>query len=88
MTMWKFEHSVECKVTRDFAWQIWTNVGNWPAVDPSVEAVKLDGPFAAGTKGTTKSRSLDSVNWQITEVQDRSRACIEIPAPGAILKCL
>ena len=83
--MWKFEHSVECQVSRDFAWQFWTNVDNW-VLDPSVESVKLNGSFAAGTKGTTKPRDLDPVDWQLTEVQDRSSAVIEIPAPGAIVR--
>jgi uncharacterized membrane protein len=85
--IWKFEHSVECPVSRDFAWQFWTNLANWPVVDPSVESVKLDGPFAAGARGITKPRDLPPVEWQITEVQDRSIARIEIPAPGAVLKC-
>ena len=86
--MWKFEHSVECQVRRDFAWQFWTNVDNWTAVDPSVESVKLNGSFAAGTRGTTKPRDLGPIDWQLAEVQDRSSAVIEIRTPGAILRFL
>jgi len=26
--MWKFEHSVECQVAKDFAWRFWTDVTN------------------------------------------------------------
>ena len=85
---WRFEYSVECLVSRDFAWQFWTDVANWAVVDPAVESVKLDGPFAAGAKGTTKPRGSDSVEWRVTEVEDRSRALIEMPAPGAVLRCL
>ena len=83
-----FEYSVECQVSRDFAWQFWTNVANWAVVDPAVESAKLDGPFVAGAKGVTKPRDSDSVEWRITEVEDGRRACIEIPAPGAVLRCL
>ena len=83
---WKFEHSVECPVSRDFAWQFWTDISNWPVVDSSVESVQLDGPFATGARGITKPRDLPPVEWQIIEVQDRSIARIEIPAPGAVLK--
>ena len=85
---WRFEYSVECQVSRDFAWQFWTDVANWTAVDPAVESAKLDRPFAAGAKGITKPRDSDPVEWRVTEAEDRRRACIEIPAPGAILKCL
>ena len=84
---WKFEHSVDCQVSRDFAWQFWTQVDNWPVVDSSVERVTLNGPFAAGARGTTKPRDLTPVDWLLTEVEDRSTAVIEILAPGAVFKC-
>jgi len=53
---YEFECSVECRVEKDFAWGFWSDVANWSVVDPSVEAVTLDGDFAAGTKGLTKPR--------------------------------
>jgi hypothetical protein len=84
--MWKFEHSLECQVSRDFAWGFWTDVSNWVLVDPAIESVKLDGAFATGTKGTTKPRDLPPTEWELTEVEDRRRAVIEVVAPGAILK--
>ncbi|MGA9770280.1 MAG: SRPBCC family protein [Blastocatellia bacterium] len=84
--MWKFEYTVECPVSRDFAWQFWTNVDNWAVVDPGVDAVTIDGPFAAGARGTTKPRSMDSVDWLLTEVEDGTSAIIEIAAPGAVAK--
>jgi hypothetical protein len=84
--MWRFEHSVQCQVDRGFAWGFWTEVRNWAAVDPAVEWVHLDGPFTAGTKGTTKPRGLDPTGWKLTEVQDRRGAAIEIAAPGAVLR--
>ena len=85
---WEFEHTVECQASRDFAWAFWTNVANWEVVDPAVEAVELDGQFAAGAKGVTKPRGSDPVEWRVMEVEDRRRALIEMPAPGAVLRCL
>lgn len=87
-TLWRFEHSIECQVTRDFAWEFWTDVNNWAAVDIAVESVSLDGPFAAGTKGTTKPLGLEPVVWELTEVLDGSSALIEIILPGATLKIM
>lgn len=81
---WEFAHSVECPVSRESAWQFWTHVDNW-LFDPSVEAITLDGPFAAGTVGTTKPRGLDPINWQLVEVQDGHRAVIEMNLPGAVI---
>jgi len=28
--VWAFEQSVDCRVSRDFAWRFWTKVSNWP----------------------------------------------------------
>jgi hypothetical protein len=85
--IWEFEHSVTCQLRRDFAWQFWADFANWPAIDPSVEAVTLDGPFAAGTKGTTKTRDRGPIEWHLLEVSEGESATIEIPAPGAALRC-
>ena len=86
--MWKFEQSVQAPVSREFAWQFWTDLANWPVVDVSVESAHLNGPFAAGTTGTTKPRDQGPIEWHILEVQDGHRAVIEIPAPGAALRCV
>jgi len=87
-TMWRFEHSEPCSVSREVAWRFWTDVTNWPVVDSSVESVQLNGAFAAGTTGTTKPRGLDPIEWHILEAQEGQRAVIEIPAPGAVLRCV
>jgi hypothetical protein len=85
--MWSFEHFVECNVDRNFAWQFWTNVSNWPVVDSSAESVTLDGPFQSGAKGNTKARGGETFHWQIEEVQDGHSAIIVIFVPGAALRC-
>jgi hypothetical protein len=84
--MWTFEHSVACAADRGFAWKFWTNVENWPVVDPAVEAVSLDGAFAAGAIGTTKPLNMEPVNWKLVEVQDGESAVVEIAVPGASAK--
>jgi hypothetical protein len=86
--MWKFEHSVECPVPRDFAWRFWTNVENWAAVDPGVEFAQLHGPFAAGTQGVAKPCGGDVAEWRLAEVEDCTRAVVEISVPGGVLKFL
>jgi len=82
---WEFEHSVECQVSKEFAWQFWTSVANW-TLDTSVESVTLDGPFAAGAKGVTNPRGGNPIEWQLIEVQDGSGAAMEIALPGATVR--
>jgi hypothetical protein len=85
--MWTLEHSVECKVDRDFAWRFWTNVSNWPSVDSSLESATLDGQFQSGAKVISKPRGGEAIHGQIADVQDGSGATIIIPVPGAALRC-
>ena len=35
-------------------WAVATDVGSWAAWDPHEEKARIDGPFAAGTKGWNK----------------------------------
>ena len=77
-----FEYSVDCGVPVDFAWSFWTDISNW-RLDPDVESVELDGPFAAGARGVTNTRSSGRVEWRIVEAQDL-RAAIEFPLSNAI----
>ena len=80
---WSFEHAVECPVTRDFAWKYWTTVSNW-ILDPDVESVVLDGPFASGARGVTLSRSSGKIEWQIADVEPGRAATMELVLPGAV----
>ena len=82
--MWEFQHAVETKAKRDFAWGFWTDVTNW-AFDTSVEWVRLEGPFASGTKGATKSPGMEPVQWFLKEVQPQQKAIVEIPLDEAAL---
>jgi len=78
---WTFEYSVECSVPLDFAWNFWTNVSNW-SLDADLGFIEINGPFAAGTRGVTHSKSSGRIEWQIVEAH-RGHAVIEFPFPGA-----
>jgi hypothetical protein len=81
-----FTHRVECAAGREFAWAFWSEVGNWAAVDPAVESVKLDGPFAAGARGETRPRGVGPVEWRLAEVNEGRGAVVEISLPGASVR--
>jgi hypothetical protein len=85
--MWTFEHSVECKVDRNFAWQFWTNVSNWAEVDSSLESATLEGRFQSGARITTKPRDGETIHGQLQDVQDGSSAVVMIQLPDAALRC-
>ncbi len=49
-----FEHTgtVTTSAPAEAVWALWSDIETWSDWDPSVVAVTLDGPFAAGTTGT------------------------------------
>ena len=80
--LWTFEHTVECEVPREFAWNYWTNPANWD--DPPAR-FEFDGPFAVGTTLTTilPEQKLKSV---IREVEPGTAALIEMDVAGATVE--
>lgn len=58
---WTFEHTIECSVSSEFAWDFWTNVSNW-ALDAELDSVDIQGPFVAGAQGVTQARVPDGSN--------------------------
>jgi hypothetical protein len=72
---WEITHIVETSATPGFAWTYWTDVGNWD--DPPAEFT-LEGPFAAGSRGTTRLPGQDLLHWIIREVTPPVGATIEM----------
>ena len=71
---WQLEHSVETDASRSFAWSFMTDPRNWD--DPPAQFV-LDGPFAAGSQGTTLMPDHEPVRWRIRHVRPGQSYVIE-----------
>ena|SRR5258708_880739 len=70
MTACEIEHSVETDASQTVAWRFWANVSNWS--DPPAE-FELDGPFAVGSRGTTRMPGQPPMHWTIRDVQRPTR---------------
>lgn len=80
--VWQIEHAIEAEVSARFAWNFWANVSNWH--DPPAEFV-LDGPFAAGSIGTTRIPGQDPIQWHIRDVVAGKSATIGIELDRATI---
>ena len=85
MQEWVFEHTIECGVSVQFAWNFWTNVSNW-TLDADVDSIEFQGEFAVGSRGVTNSKSSGRIEWQITELVPQRRVVLEFPALGAVAR--
>jgi uncharacterized protein YndB with AHSA1/START domain len=62
------ERSVETTASPQTAWKIWSDTSTWPEWNPDVQSMTLTGPFAAGTRGTMKTKQ-GTRAIQLTEVE-------------------
>jgi len=79
---WQLEHSIEVEVSPSFAWDWRTDIKNWD--DPPAQFL-LDGPFAAGTWGTTRLPGQAPVRWQIRDVRSGEAFTIDVPLDRAVM---
>jgi uncharacterized protein YndB with AHSA1/START domain len=61
------ERSVETAASPQAVWKIWTDTSRWQEWNPEVQSMALNGPFAAGTTGTMKTKQ-GTRAVQLTEV--------------------
>ena len=80
--VYQVEYSVEAPVSAAFAWDWRTDVQNWG--DPPAQ-FQLDGPFAAGSWGTTRLPGQEPLRWQIRDVRPGRSFVIEMPLDRATL---
>jgi hypothetical protein len=79
---WQLEHSVEIDASPSFAWSYLTDVRNWD--DPPAQFA-LDGPFDAGSQGTTLMPGREPLRWCISDVQPGQSYTLETKLEGATL---
>jgi uncharacterized protein YndB with AHSA1/START domain len=61
------QRSVETSASSAAVWKIWSDTSTWPEWNPDVQSMTLNGPFAAGTSGTMKTKQ-GTRQVQLTEV--------------------
>lgn len=52
--MFIIKHTIETNATPIQIWNVWQDVENWKNWDREIELSRIDGPFQAGTSGSTK----------------------------------
>ena len=78
----QLEYSVQADVSPAFAWRFRTDVANWN--DPPA-SFALDGPFEAGSFGTTLLPGQESLHWRIRDVLPGKLFVLELQLDRAML---
>ena len=80
---WEIAHSVDANASPAFAWTYMTNIANWD--DPPAE-FELDGPFAVGSRGTTRMPGQEPRHWRVC-FTSYSAAPFRASPAGNFLRC-
>ena len=75
MADWKSKHSIFTKANKREAWAFWSNMNNHAKMEPGIDRIELDGPFASETKGRTVTGEYIQ-EWSLTEVIEGERFVI------------
>ena len=83
---WELKHAVIADAPRQKVWEFVSNIDKLAGVEgDAVESMTLDGPFQAGTKGTTKMRGQEPTRWRLVEVKPPERVIYEMELTEAVL---
>ena len=83
---WETKHSVVANANREIVWEFHSNVDNIARVEGDAVSMTLDGPFQAGTRGTTKMMGQDPTHWQLVEVIPPERSVTGIELTEAVVR--
>jgi hypothetical protein len=88
MTMfWELKHSVIANANRQTVWEFVSNIDNLARIEgDAVESMTLDGPYQAGSKGTTKMRGQEPIHWRLAEVEPPRRSVTEVELTEAVVR--
>ncbi|WP_139977646.1 SRPBCC family protein [Nocardioides litoris] len=83
-----FEHTATATTDADppAVWTLWSDPSSWPGWDPSVVAVALDGPFAAGTTGTMTLAGPVDVPLELAVVETGRRYLDELRLGDLVIR--
>ena len=81
--MWTYTHSLETSASADAIFALYADVATWPTWDASLERMELEGPFAAGTRGTMVMQGQDPLPMRLVAVDAGRGFEDETPVPDA-----
>lgn len=68
MTTYEFNHTAQTTASPAAVFALWADVPGWPSWDSSVEKATLEGPFAAGTRGSMTLEGPMTIDFVLVEV--------------------
>jgi uncharacterized protein YndB with AHSA1/START domain len=84
--MWSYEYAAETAVPRELIWKALADIDSWATWDTSLEAIKLDGPFAVGSEISMTPAGQEPIKSTIVELAPLERYADETTFAGVVLR--
>jgi uncharacterized protein YndB with AHSA1/START domain len=68
--MWTHEHTAETAASPEAVWRVLCDLDQWASWDTSLEWVRLQGPFRAGSQVVMKPKGQDPITSVIVEATE------------------
>jgi Polyketide cyclase / dehydrase and lipid transport len=81
-----YSHQLQTSASPAVLWRLYSDVSTWPRWDDAFDAVTLDGPFEAGSRGTLTVRGQEPVAFTIVEVVPERGFVDETDIPGGVIR--
>ncbi|WP_158839867.1 SRPBCC family protein [Saccharothrix deserti] len=85
--MWSFEHTADTDAAPAAVWARYTDLSTWAEWYPDVVSIKIDGPFASGTRGEIEQavehgHVPGAVPFKLVDVKENEGFTLEAYAPA------
>jgi hypothetical protein len=84
--MWTHELTADSALAPAAIWAVLADIDNWARWDTSMESVKLQGPFTAGTRVTMTPKGQDPITSVIAEIRQNEFYADETDLGDVILR--
>jgi uncharacterized protein YndB with AHSA1/START domain len=84
--MWTHEHTAETVVSPQAVWRVLRDLDQWTTWDTSMEWVRLQGPFQAGSQVVMKPKGQDPITSVIVEATENRRYADQTDLGGVTLR--
>jgi uncharacterized protein YndB with AHSA1/START domain len=84
--MWTHEHTAETALAPQAVWNVLKDIDNWARWDTSMETVRLEGPFAVGTRVAMTPTGQEPITSVITAITENELYADETDLGDVILR--
>lgn len=82
---WTHRFVATTELPAEYLWPVLVDVAGWPACDPQIERIEVEGEVRAGSTFTLKPRGGPTLRFEVAELTPPARWADRCRMPGAVM---